>query len=41
MIAGKIRLPREETHVIIKSLAEKEWIIAVKENGVMMRKEIP
>ena len=40
MIAGKIRLPREETHVIMKSLEEKEWVIAVKENGVMMWKEI-
>ena len=40
MIAGKIRLPREETHVIMKTLEEKEWVIAIKEKGVMMWKEI-
>lgn len=40
MIAGKIRQSREETHLIMKSLEEKEWVIAVKEKGVMMWKEI-
>lgn len=40
MIAGKIRQSREETHLIMKSLEEKKWVIAIKEKGVLMWKEI-
>jgi hypothetical protein len=37
---GAIRQSREETHLIMKSLEEKKWVIAIKEKGVMMWKEI-
>ncbi len=40
MIAGKIKLPRDETNNIMQSLAEKEWVISSKENGVKKWKEI-
>jgi hypothetical protein len=40
VIAGKIRLPRDETNEIIQRLEEKERVISFKKDGVKMWKEI-
>jgi very-short-patch-repair endonuclease len=40
MIAGKIKLPRDETHNLLKTLEVKEWIMSIKEKGVTKWKEI-